>query len=311
MASRPCLSLRRHRQRLGRVRTRTRGGLFRRQPTRPARRHQTGPGHRPPGTSPQAAYLPTRNQGFPQDLLELPSESIPPPRAVDLVLAMATIRNLAGESFSVEPSVEVGKPHLAVGSVADQALPAMDHEPPTSPDWQRSYSAHLEGQHGRRPLWLEAELHFRDGHPFDHATVTESFAGEASSPIQAVNGLSRSDLFAVDGSQGTATFTVYISVNHIPNRAIIRGHVSDNAIHVDAPLTHAGGRHIALAGSPMATAPAASRSRTPLPVPAAIRPFPPARSLLVSPNPASYFVSPRQPDRSYQNIRCLYRRVER
>ena len=208
----------------------------------------------PPAPALRPGISPPVTRGFPQDLVELPSESIPPPRAVELVLRNGQLSgSVAGESLSVEvPRLKWESPTSLSGSVADQAFSCqwtMSHQP--APTGSESYSAHLEGQHGREPLWLEAELHFRDGHSFDHATVTGILAGEAvEARIEPANGgLSGSDSFAVDGSQGTATFTVYISVNHIPNRAIIRGHVSDNAIHVDATLTHAGGRHIALAGS--------------------------------------------------------------
>ena len=63
--------------------------------------------------------------------------------------------------------------------------------------------------------------------------------------VEAVNGsLSRSDSFAIDGVFGKSEFTMYVSVNHVANLAIVHGHVSRASVYLDAALGHSGGPHV-------------------------------------------------------------------
>ncbi len=197
---------------------------------------------------------PARTRAFPDEMISLPSGDLPPPQVVELIYRDDHLSGTVGaDVFSLTlPRLKWAKQASLTGEIAGQPMVgewSMVHRP--SATGSDSYSAEVEGRYGTQPLRLQAELHFHDGHPFDHATVTGVIAGEAvQARIEPVNGgLPRSDSIAVDGSLGASELSIYLSVNHVPNQAIVRGHVSNIPIYINAVLRHSGGRHVTLAGS--------------------------------------------------------------
>lgn len=208
----------------------------------------------PPSPRRQPIMPPARTRAFPNELLPARSGDIPPSEAVALTYRDGTLSGTVGTDVVLVrlPRLKWETHASLSGSIASQPLVGqwtMDHRP--SPQGSESYSAQLGGAVGSERVELQAELHFHDGHPFDHATISGRIADEdVQARVEPVNGgLSQSDSFAIDASLGRSEFSIYVSVNHIPNLAIVRGHIAQAPVYLDAVLGHSGGRHVAVSGS--------------------------------------------------------------
>jgi hypothetical protein len=160
---------------------------------------------------------------------------------------------LNGRSVLISlPIVKWSDRASVAGTVGDESVSVewrMVHAAATR--GSRSYHAELTGQYASEPLNVQAELHFDDGHPFTHAEISGQ-VGERilEARIEPINGgLPRSDTFAIEGSFAGFDIGVFTSVNRVPDYAIIRGHLLNHPVHINATVKSADGRHIELLGS--------------------------------------------------------------